>query len=226
MALGVLFAPPYFTAENAAGVPYDGAQLYFYLSGTLTPADVYHDADLATPWTFPAVTDSAGRIVVYMDPSLGNLKLVLTDADDVPFGPTVDPITVGSSSLGEVFVFCSNSAALITNTTYDSGATFDKTQPGSSVWSEIPSRLSGTHVLEIDGVMNAAGTLTVALVNLTDGAPDTPIAEATLTSLTGALGQSAAITFPVSSSFKSFGIKSKVSANSGFVIGARIRRTV
>lgn len=229
MATGALAPAFWFTALTDAGVPINGAKLYFYLSGTLTPANVYKNATLATPWAFPAVTSSAGRIVVYLDPSVGNLKMVMTDENDVPVGPTVDPVAptnAGLSGLGEIFVFCSNSASLVTVTSYASGATFDKLQAGSSVWSVDSATLTGTYVLEVVGVQNTAGTLSVALVNLTDGSPDTPIATATLTSTTGERAVSGAITFPSGGSAKVYGIKAKVSANSGFVIGARLTRTV
>ena len=228
MATGALAPSFWFTCLDDDGVPFAG-HLYFYLSGLATPATVYQNADLSTAWAHPAVASAAGRIVVYLDPAVGNLKLIVKTSAGVQVGPTVDPITptnAGISGLGEVFVFCSNSASIVSNTSYVSGATFDKTQPGSSVWSVDSATLTGTHVLEIDGVMAAAGTLTVALVNLSDGAPDTPIATATLTSTTGAVSQSGAITFPGGGSSKNYGIKAKVSANTGFVIGARIRRTV
>lgn len=222
-------APSYwFTALDDNGDPLVGAKLYFYLSGTLTPATVYHDAALGSPWAFPATTDSAGRIVVYLDPAEGNLKMVMTDADDVPVGDTVDPVeptNAGIAALSDIFVFCANSASVVSNTTYNSGATFDKLQPGSSVWSVDSDDLTGTYVLEINGVQVTAGTLTVALVNLSDGSPDTPIATATITSTTGARAVSSAITFAAGGSAKVYGIKAKVSANSGYVIGARITRT-
>lgn len=226
---GALMPLPWDTALDDDGNVVAGALYYFYLSGTSTPATVYADSTLSTPLAHPAVATAAGRIVVYLDPAVGNLKLIKKTSAGVQFGPTVDPVgpvNAGSSGLGEVFVFCSNSASLVTVTTYATGATFDKLQAGSSVWSVDSATLTGTHVLEVVGVQNTAGTLTVVLVNLTDGAPDTPIATATVTSTTGAIGTSTAITFPAGGSAKVFGIKAKVSANSGFVIGARIKRTV
>jgi hypothetical protein len=225
---GALAPAFWFQFLDDAGIPVSGTKLYFYLSGTLTPAPVYKNSDLSTAWAFPAVADSAGRIVVYLDPSVGNLKLIVTDSLDVPFGPTVDPIAptnANMDALGDIFVFCANSASLVTATTYPSGATFDKLQPGSSVWSVDSASLSGTYVLEVVGVQNVAGTLTVALVNLSD-APDVPIATATITSLTGERAVSGVITFPAGGTAKLYGIKSKTSANSSFVIGARCSRTV
>jgi hypothetical protein len=181
------------------------------------------------PWTQPAECDAFGRIVVYLDPAVGNLKLIVRDADGVQVGATVDPVTptnAGTSGLGTIFDFGSNSSSPVTATTYASGATFDKLQPGSSVWNVDPATLTGTHVLEAQGVQDTAGTLTVALVNLSDGAPDTPIATVAITSLTGERGQSSAIVFPAGGTTKNFGIKCKVSANTGFCVGARLVRTV
>ena len=228
MATGSLAPAFWWTALTDAGVPIDGAKLYFYLSGTTTPAPVYHDANLNTAWAFPAVTDSAGRIVVYLDPSVGNLKMIQTDENDVPVGLTVDPITPtnsGAAGLGEVFVFGSNSSASVTVTSYPSGAGYDKLHPGTSVWIVDPATLSGTYVLEDVAVQTTSGTFTAALVNLDSGAPDTPLVTCATTSLTGETVQSSAITFPPGGSEISFGIKTKVSANDGYLIGARIVRT-
>lgn len=227
MATGTLAPAFWFTAIDDDGLIMPGALLSFFLSGTSTPAAVYHDADLTTAWIVPAPCDSAGRIVVYLDPSVGNLKMTMTDSLGTPVGPTVDPVTptnAGASGLGEVFFFGSNSSAVITQTSYPSGATFDKLHPGTFVWQQNVGALTGTLVLEAMGNMEAAGTLSVALVNLVDGSPDTPIAEVTLVNLSGQIGQSAPIVFPPSGA-KTFGLKTKVSANSGFLTGARIVRT-
>jgi hypothetical protein len=200
----------------------------FYLSGTTTPATVYHDADLMDPWTQPGECDTFGRFVAYLDPAVGNLKLIMTDPDGVPVGPTVDPVTptnAGSSGLGEVFVFGSASSSPVTQTTYNSGASFATLQPGSSVWQVDPATLTGTYVIEATGVQDTAGTLSVAIVNLTDGAPDTPLATAEIDSLTGEVATSGDITFPAGGAVKQFGIKAKVTANTGFVIGVRVIRT-
>ncbi len=228
MASGALAPSFWFTALNNDGAILPGALLNFYLSGGSTPALVYHDGDLLTAWTQPAVADANGRIVVYLNPATGNLRLIMTDSLGVPVGPTVDPVTptnAGSAGLGEVFVFGSNSSANITATSYPSGAGYDKLHPGTSVWIVDPASLSGTYVLEAVGVQTTSGTFTAALVNLTDGAPDTPLVESAITSLTGQTVQSAAIVFPAGGSNKSFGVKTKVSANDGYLIGARIVRT-
>jgi hypothetical protein len=231
MASGTLAPAFWFTAIDDDGLLLPGALLSFFLSGTTTPAVVYHDSDLLVPWTQPAICDAAGRIVVYMDPAVGDLKMTMTDALGVPVGPTVDPVSSTAAGAGpggvgaEIYSFGSNSSVVITDTTYPSGATFDKLQPGTGVWLVDPATLTGTYVLEVTGVMTLAGTLTVALMNLDGGAPDTPIAAATVTSLTGEVAQSAAIVFPAGGTTVHFGIKTIVSANDGFLRSARIVRT-
>jgi hypothetical protein len=225
---GVLAPAYYHTAMLDSGAIAPGAQLFFFLTGSSTPAAVYHDAALATPWTVPAVCDSAGRIVVYLDPTIGALKLVQKDNLGVTFGPTVDPVTpvnAGSSGLGEIFTFGSNSSSPITVTNYASGATFDKLQPGSQVFAVDSATLIGTYVLRATGLQTVSGTLTVAIVDLTSGAPDTPLATCAITSTTGQVVTSSAITFGVSGTVRNYGIKCKVTANTGFLIGASLIRT-
>lgn len=209
------------------GDPLAFGYVYTYASGTATPAITYSDST-GTQNQNPIHLDSAGRCVIYLPPS--SFKFILTDTNGVQVGNTIDPVSAvasgaGVSGLGEIFVFGSNSSSPVTVTSYPSGATFDKLQPGSSVWSIDSANLTGTYVLESVGVQDTSGTLTVALVNLSDGAPDTPIATCAITSLTGQLVQSSAITFPAGGATKQYGIKAKVSANTGFVIGARIMRT-
>jgi hypothetical protein len=230
MATGALAPAFWFTALDDDGAIAPGALLNFFLSGTSTPATVYHDANLGTPWTQPAVADTAGRIVVYLDPAVGNLKLIATDSLGVPLGPTVDPVTPTNAGVASgvgtaAFVFGSNSSAAIADLAYPAGATFDKLVPGTAVWLVDPATLSGTYKLEITAMQVVSGTLSVALVNLDGGSPDTPLAIATATSLTGEVSRSGAITFPSGGSSIHFGLKAKVSANEGFLIGAEIIRT-
>ncbi len=200
-------------------------KVHSYVTGSSTPLDTYSTAS-GTPNTNPIILDAAGRCRIYLQPT--SYKFVTVDANDVPVGLDMDPVTAvdaGSSGLGEIFVFGSNSSSPITATSYPSGATFDTLQPGSSVYKEDAADLTGTYVLRITGMMATAGTLTVALVNLSDGAPDTPLVTATVTSLTGAVDTSAAITWGAPGTQKFYGIKCKVSTSSGFLMGARIVRT-
>jgi hypothetical protein len=230
MATGTLAPMFWWTAVDDNGLIVPGAIMNFYLSGTTTPATVYHDADLSSAWTQPPECDTFGRFLAYFDPAVGNLKLIMTDPDGNQLGPTVDPVTPtnagAAGGVGSIpFDFGSNSSAVVTATAYASGALYTALHPGTSVWQVDSATLTGTFVLEAVGVQDTSGTLTVALVNLTDGAPDTPIATAAIDSLTGETVQSAAIVFPPGGAVKAYGIKTIVSANSGFLIGARIVRT-
>ena len=95
----MLFTPR-FQAEDANGLPYSGAKLYFYQSGTTTPITVYQDAAKATPHANPVVADSAGNFaesVVDTDP----FKVVLKTSADVTL-ETIDaiPLLAGASIVG------------------------------------------------------------------------------------------------------------------------------
>lgn len=84
MAAATLFAQPFAHIVDDAGAIAVGAKIYVYQAGGSTPAVVYHDADLSTPWVQPIVTNAAGNstdpIFVATSPSL---KVNVTDANDV-----------------------------------------------------------------------------------------------------------------------------------------------
>jgi hypothetical protein len=67
-------------ATDLNGNVQSGAKLYSYAAGTTTPQAIYTDSGLGTPSSNPAVCDSAGRAVVWMDSSLGDYKLILTNS--------------------------------------------------------------------------------------------------------------------------------------------------
>jgi len=198
-----------------------------YLAGTSTPATTY-TTSTGTANAWPVQLDSEGRAVVYLDPAI-SYKFVIKNAAGVVIpGGTQDVIAAvgaGSAGLGAIFEFGGLGSSPITVTTYPSGATFDFLHPGTAVYATDSATLTGTYVLQVTGVMVTSGTLTVALVNLSDGSPDTPIATATITSLTGAVATSTAITFGAAGTVKNYGIKTKVSANSGYAWGAKLVRT-
>lgn len=86
-----LLGNPLFTALDSAGALISGAQAFFYLAGTTTPATVYHDAGLTTPHEQPLLADGAGRFAdVYFDPAI-DYKLVLKSAAGVMIR-TTDPV--------------------------------------------------------------------------------------------------------------------------------------
>jgi hypothetical protein len=102
-------------------------------------------------------------------------------------------------------------------TAYPLGATFDKCHAGTA-WLAIDSASMAPGTYQLSGMILSTGgdLVSVAIVNLTDGAPDTPIAVMTSTSTTGTTAQSGAITFGTAGSIKTYGIKVKIDAGSGF----------
>ena len=211
------------------GTPLVGGLVSTWVTGSSTPLDTYSDAS-GTPNTNPIVTNTHGFVRMYLQPT--SYKITVTDANGVPVGLDMDPVTAtdaGSGGLGGVgamiWDFGSNSSTPITATTYAAGATFDKLQPGSTVFQVDSADLPGSYAIQATGLMGAAGTLTVALVNLSDGAPDTPIATCTITSLTGAVATSGTIVFGAVGVQKQYGIKPIVSANSGYLRGISLVRT-
>lgn len=213
-----------------AGVVLNGGFLFFYLSGTSTLSAPYHDVGLTTPWTNPIVLNSAGRPpgAIYLDPGIGAYKLIRQNSLGVQVGLTVDPVPVtnaGTAGLGMVFNFDGNPTAAITQTAYPSGATYDKLQPGTGTWVVDSGTLPGTYVLQATGLMTTGGTLSVSIMDLDDGAPDTPLATLTITSLTGQTANSGAITFAAPGVQKHYGVKTLVSANTGFAWSIKVVRT-
>lgn len=102
--MALILYDPLFDIVNANGAPIAGAKAYFFLTGTLTPEDVYADNDLTTPLTNPVIADSAGRFVpIFLDPAV-TYRLIVKDASDVAIANgDVDPLnpvgTVGTSGL-------------------------------------------------------------------------------------------------------------------------------
>jgi hypothetical protein len=74
-------------------------------------------------------------------------------------------------------------------------------------------------------LLGNGGTVTAALVNLSDGSPDTPIVTIAGSSATGDRQVSSSITFAGSGAAKNYGIKVKVSAGSGRAWMFRLVRT-
>lgn len=86
-----LFYMPQAVRINSAGLPYAGAKINFYLTGTTTRTDTYQDNALGTAHANPVVADSAGQFAaIYLDPDI-TYKAVITDASDNVLD-TVDPV--------------------------------------------------------------------------------------------------------------------------------------
>jgi len=178
------------------------------------------------------VLNSSGFATVFLRPET-TYKFTLTSAtgtiiwtvDGVAATPLSQPI-VGVG--GVAYTFGGSEFSPITATSYPSGATYDKCLADSAWWSINSASLTGTYKLQ--GMLlyvpgSVSDSVSVALVNLTDGAPDSAIVELNSTSLTGALVTSSAITFASPGSAKTYAIKGKVTAGSGAAWGLSIVRT-
>lgn len=100
MAISIPFDRQIFTDTGAVAA---GAKVSAVLEGTATPTDLYTDEELATPAARPAVADAAGRITLYIDPSV-DTEITITDADDVPIGNAIIYKALDSSSDSYVIV--------------------------------------------------------------------------------------------------------------------------
>jgi hypothetical protein len=99
-----LFLLPAIRAADANLNPLAGATLYFYTSGTTTPASVYTTTARSTAHSNPVVADSGGLFApIYLDPEI-TYRVVLKTSAGVTI-QDVDPVTLGlagSSGSSEV----------------------------------------------------------------------------------------------------------------------------
>lgn len=119
----------YYTANTfeiaANGVPAAGFQLFFYATGSVTPAAVYSDPGLTTPILQPIVADANGRFgAIWLSPSQSyKVQLFTAAAPDNPTGSQVwteDPVgpaaggTISNNAgmIGEVKQFAGLAAAV------------------------------------------------------------------------------------------------------------------
>lgn len=88
-----LFQPSLNRVIDSNGDPISGAKLYFYATGTNTPATVYVDQTGVTASTNPLVANAAGvfETHAYVDPDT-TYRVKLTDADEVETIFDVDPV--------------------------------------------------------------------------------------------------------------------------------------
>jgi microcystin-dependent protein len=91
----------YFTAStfeiNQDGVPLAGGQLFFYVTQTTTPQNVYADPLLTTPLSNPVIADANGRFgAIWLNPSIAyKVQLWTAATPDNPTGTQIwseDPV--------------------------------------------------------------------------------------------------------------------------------------
>lgn len=227
MNLGTVMPFPKFFALDANGAPLSGGLLYTYAAGTSTPLSTYTSSGLTIANTNPVVLDSAGRAVVFL--SANTYKFTLMSALGV-LQWTVDGVAstgLSQSIVGigaTAFNFGGAEWCPITNTTYASGTTADKFLANSAVLTIDSSRLVGTFGLNAMIQSISGQVTTLALVNLSDGSPNTPIATITSTSTTGESVTGTAITFAAAGADKLYAVKPKTASSYGFIWGASLVR--
>jgi hypothetical protein len=217
MSAGTLAPYAFPQAFDDDGHPLDGGLLYTYLAGTSTPTATFTDGELTVPHANPIALTAGGRYKIYLDAF--SYKFVLKSYAGIVID-TTDPVnSVGLVTSGVLteFSFFGDSTSPITSTTYPSGSGFDSCHAGTAILALNAANLSaGTYVLQ-GMVSNIAGVATtVSIVNLTDGAPDTPLASMSGSSTVGSPVASAPVTFAPPGAVKQYGIKVKVTSGAGF----------
>lgn len=225
--LGTVMPSPKFVGLDGTGAPLSGGKLYTYAAGTTTPLSTYQDANLGVANTNPVILDSAGRAVVFL--TANTYKFTLTDVNDQLVW-TVDGVasTGLSQSIvgvgGIVHEFGGLEMSPVTSTSYPTGTDYTSCHADTSWWSLDSALLIGSFGLRGMIVAPGGDTVTVAIVNLSDGSPNTPIATISSASTTGETVISTAIPFAAAGTAKIYAIKAKVSAGSGFSWGLEVTR--
>lgn len=208
------------------GVPLAGGLYYTYQAGTSTPLATYADAGLTTPNANPLVLDSAGRGVIFF--SAANYKVVLKSSAGTTIY-TVDGVAstaLASATIGGVlFTFGGEEETPIVDTSYPSGTTYDKCHADTAFFSVDSSNLVGTYALAGQMKVTGGGTVSAALMNLSDGTPDTALVAITSTSSVGERQVSSGITWATGGTAKTYAIKVKVTAGVGYAWSLSLVRT-
>lgn len=201
------------------GEPYAGGLLYTYSAGTVVALATYSDLALTTPNANPVVADASGRFgPIYLDAFTykfifkNSAGVTIWTQDNIP-STGLAGATIGQTGL----VFFGDPTSPITATSYPSGTGYDKLHAGTAIIPIDSANLTGTFGLR--GMLMSPGgdTVSAALVNLSDGAPDTAVIAISSVSPTGEVQTSAAITFPAGGATKNFAIKVKTTAGTSFV---------
>ena len=92
MAQGTLWLQPIQHIFGTTGLNVAGAKAYFYLSGTVTPTNVYSDSGLTTAYTQPVVADANGIFqAIFLTPGVAYKVDVQTSAGVSLTGYPQDP---------------------------------------------------------------------------------------------------------------------------------------
>jgi hypothetical protein len=227
MANGYLAPSPILQPLDDNGNVVAAGKLYFYAPGTETTRSPYTNLGLSVAHAQPVVLDAAGRAVIYLDATSYDV-VFKTAAGVTIWGPVTVPSTsLVQSGLGELFAFGGDSNSPVVATSYPSGTGGDTLHAGTRTISLDSATLASGGTFKLSAMLKGegGGTATLALVNLTDGSPDTAMVEISSSSTTGALLESGAITFPAGGATKSYGLKLKTSAGAAYAWGGAVART-
>lgn len=175
--MSTLFSLPKVVAIDSGGVPYAGAKLEFFLTGTATNTNTYTDSALATPHANPVVADANGVFApIYLDPDI-TYKATLTQSDDTLIY-TVDPVSehLSQANIGKILYpqTAAETAAGVTPVDFSIepgellrlGPAADGTTDDSSIvkaWASTAvnySRLKATGLFRCESTVTDPGTLT------------------------------------------------------------------
>ena len=220
MALGNVMPDPKFTGLDNDGNPLSGGKVYFYAAGTSTPLDTYTSSALTSANANPVVLDSAGRATIYLSSNSYKVHLKTSADASVWEVDNVQSLTLQQTVIGENLPMFGTEERSVNDTSYASGITADKLSPTTKILPLDSANATGTWALR--GMLktgNASHAATAALVNLSDGSPETEIVTITSTNTTGEIVTSSAITFATAGASKNYGVKLK-SANSATYVTA------
>lgn len=210
---------------NGLGVPYAGGFLYTYASGTLDLKATYFDPDgaVAHQNANPIVLDASGRAPM-MFLLAASYKYILKDAnlnliwtsDQIPSPGLL------SSTIGQGLTMFGDPTSPVVVVAYPVGTTYDTMHAGTVILPIDSGNLSGTFALR--GMLRGAGggTITAALVNLSDGQPNTAMVTIASADANGQSQTSVGITFPAAGATKNYGVKTKMDLGTGWAWGCEL----
>ena len=218
MAVGNVMPTPVQQFLDNDGNPISAGKLYTYASGGSTPVQTFTDSNLGTPNANPVILDSAGRAAVFLSSS--SYKFVLHTSSDVLVytRDNVQSLTLQQCVIGENLPMCGTEERSVNDTSYAAGTTADKLSPTTKVLPLDSANATGTWALR--GMLktsNGSHAATAALVNLSDGSPETAIVTISSTNTTGEIVTSSAITFATAGATKNYGVKLKSAHTSAYV---------
>jgi len=155
------YNPPFETALDAAGVTLSGAKLYFYTTGTTTPAATYSNTGLSVANANPVVADAGGRFSdIFLNPSVIYKAVLKTSADVIVW--TADPIN--SAALATADLAGLVKAASLSSNGADLQAIMDKLA-GTVTAASISNTISDQQAItdKLDFLQTGTGAVTRSL---------------------------------------------------------------